>query len=163
MKPPSINPEIDAHIALADHVDVHSGMTSKSLRDALYEMIRWQPLWLKSLYAIRTFLAPFFGYRIVGIPSTRVGKSSEIPFRPGDRVFIGCVWRAEENRYWSVSADDRHLSAILLVLREPGRSETARLLVITAVNFKTWRGRLYHRLVLLFHHGIVRSMIDAAK
>jgi hypothetical protein len=163
MNLPAIDPNIDAHLASADHVDVHSGMTSKSLRDALHEIFRWQPLWLKVLYAARTLLAPFFGYRIVGIPSTRVGQSSEIPFRPGEQVFIGSVWRAKENHYWSVEADDRHLSVILLLLREPAQEDAVRLSIITAVYFKTWRGKLYHRLILPFHHGIVRAMVDVAK
>ena len=160
---PSINAEIDSIFASADYTDSHSGKTTKSLTDALAAMIRWQPFWLKGLYGIRTLLAPVFGYRIVGSPHSRISDQKEIPFTTGEPSFIGKVWRAEQDTFWSVEAVDRHLSAILLVLREPEDSDSARLSVLTAVFYRTWRGKLYLRLVMLFHRAIVRAMLRAAK
>lgn len=159
---PSISPEIDDIFASADYTDVHWTETSKSLADALFAIIRWQPVWLKALYLLRTLLAPLFGYRIVGIPPTRLSDSAEIPFIPGEPTFIGKVWKAVENEYWSVEADDRHLKAILLIRRNPTDSKTARLSLLTVVFYKTWRGRFYLRLVMLFHHKIVNAMLRAA-
>ncbi len=162
MSIPRIDPEIDSCIAAADHVDIHSGTTTRPLRSALAAMISWQPWWLKGLYVLRTFLAPLFGIRIVGIPPTWHGSPDEIPFQPGERIFIGTVWKCAEDRWWSVEADDRHLRVVLLLLRLPGERTETDIHLVTAVFLNTWRGRLYHRVILPFHRRIVRAMLSRA-
>lgn len=157
-EPPEEVSRLAGSFDYADHFAARSG---KDIRRFLADFFSYRPAWLRALYALRRPLAGILRIEH-SLESVRNYQPEDIPFAPGERMWIFAVGAAREGEYWAATADDSHLTAVLAVTREPGGHGPALYRVSTFVRFKNWRGRVYFALVKPFHKLVVGAMTRGA-
>ena len=143
----------------ADHFAVESG---KEIRQFMADFFSFRPMWLKGLYRLRRPLARILGIEH-SLEAVRQFRQQDIPFTPGQRMWIFEVAAAREGEYWAAVADDVHLRAVLAVIREIGAGGLPTYRVMTFVRYKNWRGPVYFTLIRPFHALVVKAMAEAAR
>ncbi|MFZ5426641.1 MAG: DUF2867 domain-containing protein [Thermodesulfobacteriota bacterium] len=157
-EPPEEVASLTGSFDYADHFSARSG---KEIRRFLADFFSYRPAWMRTLYVLRRLLAG--NLRIEhSLESVRSWRPEDIPFTPGERMWIFTVGAAREGEYWAATADDSHLTAVLAVTREPGGPGLSLYRVSTYVRFKNWRGRVYFALVKPFHKLVVGAMARGA-
>ncbi len=144
----------------ADHVDVKTFPSERSLRGFLLGLAAYDPAWLRLLYALRGVLAALFGLRHEPGPPIPTDER-HVPMRPGERLGPFAVVEAREDSHWIALAEDRHLAAYLAVTAD-GTGPRPVFHVATVVRHKHWTGPLYFGLIRPAHHLVVRAMGRAA-
>lgn len=143
-------------LAGADHVDVHAAHSGAELREFIASMMSYQPGWVSFLYGVRKWFVALLGMRQEGIPRAPRWRPENVPMRPGETASFFTVRASEEDRYWLVDIEERHLRAALSVVRD------AQLYsIVTIVHYRHWTGRLYFNVIRPFHHLVVRGMARA--
>ena len=151
-------PEIAPLLADADHIDVKTFQSEKSLCQFIAALLSYQPAWITFLYGVRWFFVRLLGMKQTGIPGARQLQASDISMTPGgDALFFQVVAAAEE-RYWFAEAAESHLTAKLGVVAEREAGEPTTYHVVTVVHYKSWAGPIYFNVIRPFHHLAVGSM-----
>lgn len=143
-------------LAGADHIDVHATRSGAGLRQFIAGMMSYQPHWVSFLYGVRKLFVALLGMRQEGIPSAPRWSPEDVPMHPGETASFFTVRASEEERYWLVDIEERHLRAALCVVR----SEQLYSLV-TIVHYRHWTGRIYFNVIRPFHHLVVDGMLRA--
>ncbi|MEF2145030.1 MAG: DUF2867 domain-containing protein [Desulfovibrionaceae bacterium] len=155
-------PELAPYLKDMDHIDIKSAESEKDLRTVLVGLIGHCPSWLKGFYKLRGLLARMLGLKHDSDISTATVRPEDISMTPGETARFFTVVSAKEDSWWVGEASDRHLSAWMLLIREQQEQGPARYHVVTSVRHHHWTGPLYFKLILPFHHLIVRSMLRHA-
>ena len=123
---------------MANRVAVPDGVQADSLTWARTIFSpKSSPTWVRALFAIRQALVGFVGIRR--------GRDDTFQFRPMDNGEALAVAHAD------------HLDFAASI-----QQQETQLLVLTAVQLHNLRGRLYFKMVRLFHGPIVRAMMRRA-
>lgn len=148
-------------IGRVDHVDVRRVRGRVSLRRFVCGLFGRRPAWLKGLYRLRRVLAWLLGLRqTTGFADDL--RPETVPMGPGQRLAFFTVLAAEEDRYWTAFAADRHLHAVLAVLASPLPGGDTAFDVVTVVSYRHWTGPVYFNLVRPFHHLVLWRMANRA-
>ncbi|MEM7111454.1 MAG: DUF2867 domain-containing protein [Chloroflexota bacterium] len=151
-------PEISPLLDNADHIDVKTFESEKSLRHFIADLISYQPAWMTFLYRIRWFFVRLLGMKQTSVPKAPTSKPSDISFIEGDAALFFKVVAAEEDRYWFAEAAESHLTAKLGVVAEPNTANSTTFHVVTVVHYNHWTGPVYFNVIRPFHHLVVGSM-----
>jgi len=154
-------PEVTDLISDADHMDVKQFEGEMSLRQFLANMLSYNPGWVKFLYRIRWGFVRLLGMKQDGIPQMGRIKPEEIAMAPGDQVTFFKVKAAEEEHFYIAGATEPHLTAHLVVIREPMAEPLNRFHVMTVVHYHRWTGPVYFNVIRPFHHIVVAQMGQA--
>lgn len=154
-------PELASLLKGANHIDVKTVRSKKSLRDFLASMFNYQPGWVTFLYGVRSVLVRFLGLRKSGIPRPLKVKPEAIPFQTGANLSFFRVRLAKEENYIVAEVDDTHLKATLVIVVEQTEGQTRNFHVATVVNYHKWTGPVYFNLIRPFHHFVVQGMARA--
>ena len=146
----------------ADHADVKSIESDKSLPEFLSACLSYRPGWMRFLYWIRSGLARFLGLRMTSVPPSERMPPEAISFTPGDSVDFLTVTASEKDAYWVGEASDKHLSGYLGVIAEALEDSRIRYRLLTVVHYRHWTGPVYFNIIRPFHHIIVRAMAKYA-
>lgn len=152
-------PELASYLEDADHVDVKTVEGIVTLREFAAAMLSYQPGWLTFLYGVRAGFVRLLGMKQEGIPRPPHIDPAELPMSPGEMAHFFEVQQAEEDRFWIVGADDKHLSAWLAIVAEPLEGALKRFHVATIVKYNHWTGPVYFTVIKPFHHLIVLAMV----
>ncbi len=162
-----MNNFIQSQVALApillnaNHIDVKTVESTAALRDFIVGFISYYPSWMKALYGIRWGFVRLLGMKQDGMPEASRMKAQDIPMKVGENLSFFQVVEAKENTYWAAKAEESHLAAYLIVLREPLDERLNRYHVVTVVKYKSWAGPVYFNVIRPFHHIVVNSMARA--
>lgn len=144
----------------ADHVDVKTFTSDRSLGEFITRMLCYHPAWLRGLYAVRAVLI-----RLLGLPKSTAGTPPEhsgaISFTPGDQASFLTVIAAQDPSFWIGGVEDKHLAAYIAVSRE-ATGGTPRFHVATLVRYRHWTGPVYFNCIRPFHHLVVLRMGNRA-
>ncbi len=151
-------PELAALLEHADHVDIKTVTGSVDLRTFLADMLNYQPDWMMALYGVRAVFIRFFGMRQKGQQRKPHLAPEDMPMQKGQRVSLFKVRMSREEQYWVAEAEDKHLSAVLVVVVEPLLGPQKRFHVLTIVYYRNWAGPVYFNVIRPFHHLVVGSM-----
>lgn len=154
-------PELARLLKGADHLDVKTVRSQKSLREFLAAMFNYQPGWVSFLFGMRKFLAGLLGLRQNGIPRRATLRPENISFRPGAKLSFFKVEQGQEDSFIVAGIDDSHLWAGLVVAVEPGDGPSHLYHVATIVKYHRWTGPVYFNLIRPFHHLVVGGMARA--
>ncbi len=154
-------PEIAAQFEGANVVDIKTARSDVPLRQFLAGMFSYQPGWITFLYRVRAVFVRFLGMRQAGIPRPLKVNPEEVPMTSGTNLSFFKITQAQENRYWSAEADDTHLKAALLVVKEVTPDHKQQYYVVTLVYYHKWTGPLYYNVIRPFHHLVVNGMVKA--
>jgi hypothetical protein len=154
-------PELEPLLLNADHVDVKTAPSRRSLREFVARLLGWQPAWITFLYRIRALFVRCLGMRQEGLPHPIAMRPEEVPFGPGESLSFWTIKTAREDHYWVAEAVDTHLSAFLVVAVEPAQNQN-RFHVATIVHYRKWTGPVYFNVIRPFHHLVVWCMIRRA-
>jgi hypothetical protein len=142
-----------------DHFAVESG---KEIRHFLADFFSHRPGWLRALFLLRKPLALALGIKH-SLQADRAIAPGDVPFEPGESLWVFRVVAAEEGRYWTGAADDVHLFALLAIVSERTGPGNYRHRVMTFVRYKNWRGPFYFFVVRPFHTLVVKAMAEGAR
>jgi hypothetical protein len=155
-------PELADLCSAADHVDVKTVVSERSLRELIAASFSWQPAWLRWLFAMRGVLARAFRLENPDTPVQERGvRPDEISMTPGDALWFFTVVTGVEDRYLLLEASDTHLASYLAVVALPSDGGPSTYQAVTIVKYRRWTGALYFALIRPFHHLVVRCMITA--
>ncbi|WP_022661866.1 DUF2867 domain-containing protein [Paucidesulfovibrio longus] len=157
-----LHPELSEFLENKDYTDHKNARSDKSLRAVVTEMFTYCPAWLRGFYRIRGLLARLLGLRHDQELSAGDVSPEAISMSPGGKVRFFNVVSARENTWWVGEINDAHLSAWVVVVREPSAAGPALFHVATSVRHRHWIGPLYFNLIRPFHHFIVASMLRRA-
>ncbi|CCO24851.1 DUF2867 domain-containing protein [Maridesulfovibrio hydrothermalis] len=141
----------------ADYMDSKSFTGDCTLIHFLDRMLRYEPVWLRWLYIVRSVLA-----KLMRLEHDEVGhakaKVNKFDFTPGGKVdfFTSLDFKADE--YWVGEAEDKHLSGYVGVVAEVRPSGRTEFHLFTIVHYRNWTGPVYFNLIRPFHHLIVYFM-----
>lgn len=156
----ALAPDLEPHLAGADHIDVKSVTAGVSLREFLAGMFSYEPTWMRALYAVRWLFVRLLGMKQEGMPHMEPLRPEDIRMTPGDKAAFFTVTLAAEDRLYLAEATEKHLTAYLGVVVEPlGRER--RFHVVTIVHYRHWTGPVYFNVIRPFHHVVVRRMMQA--
>jgi hypothetical protein len=145
----------------ANHVDVKSIISRKPFRHFVTEFLDYQPGWVTFLYGVRLVFVRFLGMKQAGLPRPPQHTPDQLPMMPGQKAAIFKVRAAVDDMYWAGEADDSHLRATLVIVREPLGTVENRYYVMTIVHYHNWAGPVYFNVIRPFHHLVVGSMMRA--
>jgi hypothetical protein len=145
----------------ADHVDVKQIDGEIGLRAFVAGMLSYQPWWVQSLYAVRSYFVRLLGMKQAETASATAISADEVAMTAGSAAAFFTVTCAEEERHWVAEATESHLTAYLGVVVEP-RTRGRRFHVLTIVRYHRWTGPVYFNAIRPFHHVVVRQMMRAA-
>lgn len=151
-------PEIQPLLEDANHIDVKTFQSEKSLREFIAALISYQPAWVTFLYGVRWFFVRLLGMKQTGTPRAPQHRPSDISMTPGDAALFFTVVAAKEERYWFVEAAESHLTGKLGVVAEPTAGQPTTFHVVTIVHYNNWAGPVYFNIIRPFHHLVVGSM-----
>ncbi|WP_029897993.1 DUF2867 domain-containing protein [Desulfohalovibrio reitneri] len=153
-------PELAEAVDGADHLEGLSADSRKDLR-AFLAGLSSTPTWMEGLYKARQPLA-----RLLRVPPDKLVfpkvTPDNVPFAAGARYGPFTVRASRENRFWLGGYQAAHLSADLAVLRADGTGGGNRYHLVTAVRYRSPRGKLYFGLVRPFHHLVMRTLAHRA-
>lgn len=141
----------------ADHADVKTviGPTDLTLREFMARAFSYKPVWLSALYSIRQGFARLLRIPPGEMPAKMRFDPGDVPLTPGEELLFFVTQDAEDDHYWIGSADDKHLSAWIVVVVEPVDPATRRFHLMTVVRYNHWTGPVYFNVIRPFHHLIV--------
>lgn len=151
-------PPLAALAANADHVDVKTFVSSKSLPEFIAALFSYQPGWITFLYGVRFLFVRLLGMKQTGIPQQRTVRPEEISMVPGATAAFFRVKTAVPDQYWVAEAAEAHLTAQLGIAVEPLDGLTNRFYLLTIVHYNSWAGPIYFNVIRPFHHLVVGSM-----
>jgi hypothetical protein len=154
-------PELPPLLDNADHVDVKTAEGKQNLREFIAGALSYQPAWMTFMYGVRMIFVRFLGMKQPGIPRAKKFTPSDISFNTGDKANFFKVADAQEDRYWAVYIDDKHLKAQLIAVVEPLANGLNRFYTITVVHYHNWAGPVYFNLIRPLHHIVVTKMTKA--
>lgn len=149
-------PALEPLLHGADHLDVKSFASRRTLPDFLARMLGYTPWWLGALFKVRQGLAKLLGLAHVIPEKTPLG-AADIDFSPGAAVGFFTTVDGSPDSFWIGEASDKHLRAFIGVVAEPGEVGTL-FHVLTIVHYRHWTGPVYFNLIRPFHHLIVHCM-----
>ena len=137
-----------------DHFDVHSFEGDATLEQFIAKMFT-SPWWVRALYKAHAVFAT-----LLGLPSDDLGQVTLNPqsldLQPGRCVTFFRTLASEAGSYWVGGyEDDPHLSAWIVITAPATNDGRTRFRVATIVHYKDWRGPLFMKAILPFHHLIV--------
>lgn len=142
-----------------DHIDVKTFHGQGRMDAFIAGFISYYPAWIKALYGVRWGFVRLLGMKQTGIPDEKLTmQPQDVPMKRGQPATFFTVVEAEVERYWLVSASDKHLSAFLCILNEQGESDSRIFTVITLVEYRHWTGPVYFNVIRPFHHLVVNEM-----
>lgn len=148
-------PEIAALLEGANHVDVKTFQSEKSMREFIAAALSYQPAWVTFLYGVRWFLVRLLGMKQRGVPRPTAMQPQDVPMVEGQRAYIFSVVKAEDDQYWFGEVAESHLTATLGVVAAP---EQKQFHVVTVVHYNSWAGPVYFNVIRPFHHIVVKRM-----
>lgn len=154
-------PEIMELAKKADHIDVKTVVSRQPFRRFVTEFLDYQPAWVTFLYGIRLVFVRFLGMQQAGLPRPPHHTPDQLPMLVGQKAAIFKVRAAVEDSYWAGEADDSHLRATLVIIREALGAGESRYYVMTIVHYHNWAGPVYFNVIRPFHHIVVGSMMRA--
>lgn len=155
-------PPAQGYFRGADHVDVKAIESAASLREFLAGFLSYYPAWIKALYGVRAVFVSLLGMKQPHASSFSLHLTpDQIPFEAGRQSTIFTVKDSCEDAFWFAGVSERHLTADLLIGREPLSSGRVRYHIGTVVHYHHWTGPVYFNVIRPFHHLVVHSMIKA--
>jgi len=154
-------PEYEPVLQAADHIDIKTTLSEKTLREFIADMMAYQPGWVTFLYSVRAVFVRFLGMHQAGLPRAPRYTPETVPMKPGNKAAFFTVQMAQEDRYWLAEVDDNHLKAGLAIVAEPLTNNQRRFYVITIVHYHNWAGPVYFNVIRPFHHLVVGGMVKA--
>jgi hypothetical protein len=154
-------PEIAPVLEGADHVEIMTTISDKSMQEFIAGMLGYQPGWITFLHNVRITFVRFLGMRQKRIPHPLGLTPENVPMTQGQRVSFFKVRTAEDERYWFADVDDTHLKAALGVVVEPLAGNRRRFHVVTVVHYHNWAGPVYFNVIRPSHHLVVGVMARA--
>lgn len=151
-------PEIQPLLNNANHIDVKTFHSEKTLRQFVAALLSYQPAWVTFLYGVRWFFVRLLGMTQAGIPQTRQLQPSDVPMTPGNDALFFKVVASDEDRYWFAEAAETHLTAKLGVVAELSAGQPTTFHVVTVVHYNKWTGPVYFNAIRPFHHLVVGGM-----
>lgn len=136
----------------ADHIDVKSFTTARSLEDFTTRLITYSPAWLKALYSLRRGLALIL--RLENVSLEHAPETPIIDYTPGTALGFLTTVGGEPGRYWVGEASDRHLAGYIAIVADNSLAEPT-VHAATIVHYRHWTGPLYFTLIKPFHHLVV--------
>ncbi len=145
-----------------DYSDMLIVSSGKELSIFVLDMIGYMPCWLRTLYKIRGALASFLGLEHDDSLSCGPSAKDSSELYPGGniRFFKSVIY--EQGVQWVGEVPDRELDAWLKVECSPKSGGQNEFRVITAVKYKSDRGRFYFGAIKPAHRYIVRKMAEYA-
>ncbi|BBD07987.1 DUF2867 domain-containing protein [Desulfovibrio ferrophilus] len=150
-------PELNTLLDEADHVDMKSFDSKRSLSDFIARMVSYEPGWLKLLYMVRKGLAKLLGLSQVATDNKHL-TADDIDFTPGAEVSFFTTSGGAPDHYWIGEASDKHLKGYIGVVAVPNSDGSIRFNTFTIVHYQHWTGPIYFNLIRPFHHIIVHFM-----
>ncbi len=154
-------PAVRALLENVDYKEIKYVQGACTLREFMAGTFSYTPGWLRGLFAIRGVVARIFGLEHERFDDTRMA-AQDVPFTPGDKAPIFEVVSAEEDRYWIGDVADRHLAAQFAVEINQGADGMNTFACVTTVTYRNWKGPLYFKLILPFHHLVVNASLRYA-
>lgn len=155
-------PNLSAIASRCDHIDVKTYRGSGRMDAFITGFMSYYPAWIKALYGIRWGFVRLLGMKQEGVPNMgQKQRPEDLPMTPGQNAAFFTVEAAQPERYWLVSAADKHLVAYLCVIAEPETSGQRDFHVITLVEYRNWAGPVYFNVIRPFHHLVVGQMSRA--
>lgn len=146
----------------ADYVDVKVVEGEVTLREFIATALTYQPGWMRLLYGIRAGFVRLLGMRQKEIfPTPPPLRLETVPMVEGQPAYFFKVRLAQEDAYWVVEMNDKHLKAGLGVVVEPLSERRRRFYMVTIVHYNNWAGPVYFNVIRPFHHLVVGSMARA--
>lgn len=146
----------------ADHYDVKVVDGKVSLREFIFSMFSYNPIWLRFLFVIRLLFAYILGLKHTVITKQSILQPADVPTVQGESIGFFTVHMFKENNYWITKPPkDKHLDAYLGVIVEQMDNNLKRFYVLTVVHYKHWTGKVYFNLIRPFHHLVVWKMARA--
>ena len=155
-------PRLRPYLQDLDHIDIKTITSTVPFRMFVAAMMSYQPLWMKSLYVVRSGFVRLLGMRQQGVPQSPRLTAATLPMTPGERASFFTVRAAEDDLFWLADSDDQHLWAALAVVAEPVSSGIWRYSVATLVRYHNQTGPIYFNIIRPFHHMVVTSMVRSA-
>ncbi len=154
--------KFDVYLKDADHVDIKTIESDRSMREFIAGMFSYMPAWMQFLYRVRSVFVRLLGMRQEGMPHAVTLAPEDISFRTGDATAFFKVEAAEEEAYYIASAKEAHLDAYLGLSVESISATRKRYHMVTIVHYNKWTGPVYFNVIRPFHHLVVRLMLRAA-
>lgn len=148
-------------IAKANEFDVKTVETTLTLREFAAAMLTYQPAWVTFLYRVRGAFIPLLGLKQEQFPTPPKMTPATLPMETGQTASFFTVVATEAERWWIVSATEKHLTAYLSIICEPLPDGRNRFYAITIVHYHNWAGPVYFNIIRPFHHVVVHQMMQA--
>jgi len=145
----------------ADHFDEKMVEGDVTLREFLSGFLSYYPSWIHTLYRIRAGFVRLLGMKQEGMPGGSRLRPEDISFQAGQMETFFKIREGSEHSYWIASAQDKHLTADLIVVAEALSESRNRFYVGTVVHYHHWTGPLYFNVIRPFHHIVVSAMSNA--
>ncbi len=112
----------------ADHFDEKMVEGDVTLREFLSGFLSYYPSWIHTLYRIRAGFVRLLGMKQEGMPGGSRLRPEDISFQAGQMETFFKIREGSEHSYWIASAQDKHLTADLIVVAESAQRVTQSLL-----------------------------------
>lgn len=155
-------PNLQEIAARCDHIDIKTYRGAGRMDAFITGFISYHPAWIKALYGIRWGFVRLLGMKQEGLSDMgQKMRPEDLPMTRGQAATFFSVEDAQSERYWLVSAADKHLIAYLCVIAEPESGGQRDFHVITLVEYRNWAGPVYFNVIRPFHHLVVAQMSRA--
>ena len=141
------------HADLVDSYTIDIPAGKSDAPEIARAMLGRSPPWLKTLLAIRDTVMARLGVKTTAQLRRGAGASGRIGFFPIVSSTSGEIVLGE---------NDRHLDFRFSLLIERGDGALDRVVATTAVHCHNRLGRMYLRVIMPFHHVVVRSLLARA-
>lgn len=149
------------YLSQADHFDEKMVEGEVTLREFLSGFLSYYPSWINTLYRVRAGFVRLLGMKQEGTPGGLRLRPEDISFQTGQMETFFKIREGSEHRYWIASAEDKHLTADLIIVAEPVTESRNRFYVGTVVHYHHWTGPVYFNVIRPFHHIVVNAMSNA--
>lgn len=157
---PTDLPELADLLPSSDVIDIKTATGAPPLREFIAGALDHQPLWMKAMYAVRMLFAKALRLRMAGMPPTGAIHPEDVSFTHGSLSFFKVI-RGEEHHYLLLGIKDNHLTAYVAFIVADDAAPIRDYKVVTLVTFHRKAGTLYWRVISIFHHLVIKSMIRA--
>lgn len=150
--------EVQQFMVGADVTDIKQFESPVDMRRFVAGMFSYNPGWIKFLYSVRWGFVRLLGMKQDGIPQSQTLAPQDVPMQADTNLAFFHVKAAKEDAYWVADATEKHLTAVLGVVREPLAEGKNRYWVLTLVHYHHWTGPVYFNVIRPFHHLVVNKM-----
>ncbi len=154
----AIYQEISRH---AHHIDIKHVDSNLTMNQFIAGVFNYQPSWMTALYRVRQVFVRFLGMHQNGIPRPLQLDPDTLDLVIGEKIAFFDIDDVRANEYLVVSAEESHLKAILMIIREPLETDISRYYAVTIVHYNNWAGPIYFNVIRPFHHIVVSKMIQS--